>query len=69
MSTHLLKFIERVQGYESRGSKDFIMSMADAKNLHADITRLLLELNNLRETRIQPEQDSVINVQMDGGSF
>jgi hypothetical protein len=69
MTTHLLKFIERVQGYDSRGSKDFIMSMADAKNLHADITRLLLELNDLRETRTQTAQDSVISVQMDGGSF
>jgi len=66
---HLQKFVDRVRGHESRGSKDFIMSMADAKDVHADITRLLLELQNLREqlTAIPPQE--VITVQMDGGTF
>jgi len=58
-----------VRGHESRGSKDFIMPMSDAKDLHADITRLLLELQNLREqlTAIPPQE--VITVKMDGGTF
>ena len=45
------------------------MSMTDAKDMHADITRLLLELHNLREQLVQSPQEDVITVQMDGGSF
>jgi len=66
---HLNKFIERVQGHEARGARDFMMSMADAKNMHADLTKLLLELHQLRETRQKDNQEPVINVVMDGGNF
>jgi hypothetical protein len=70
MSLHLQKFVDRVRGHESRGSKDFIMSMADAKDLHADITRLLIDLQNLREqTANSSNNDEVITIQMDGGKF
>jgi hypothetical protein len=69
MTTHLVKFVDRVRGHEARGSKDFVMSMTDAKDLHADITRLLLELQDLREQVVKSAQEQVITVQMDGGSF
>ena len=69
MTIHLSKYIDRVRGHEARGSKDFIMSLADAKDLHADITRLLLELQNLREQLTTNPQQEVITVKMDGGSF
>jgi hypothetical protein len=70
MSLHLQKFVDRVRGFESRGAKDFIMSMADAKDLHADITRLLIDLQNLRDQAIVVDSnDKVIAVQMDGGRF
>jgi hypothetical protein len=69
MTIHLQKFVDRVRGHEARGSKDFIMSMADAKDLHADITRLLIDLQNLREQSTIDSQSEVITVQMDGGSF
>ena len=69
MSLHLQKFVDRVRGHEARGSKDFIMSMADAKDLHADITRLLIDLQNLREQTANSGNEEVIKVTMDGGSF
>jgi hypothetical protein len=69
MSLHLQKFIDRVRGHEARGSKDFIMPMSDAKDMHADITRLLLELHDLREQASKPAAEDVITVKMDGGSF
>ena len=69
MSLHLQKFVDRVRGFEARGAKDFTMSMTDAKDLHADITRLLIDLQNLREQALKPENDEIITVQMDGGSF
>ena len=70
MSVHLQKFVDRVRGAEARGAKDFSMSMVDAKDLHADITRLLIELNSLRENFKQKStEDNVITVEVNGGSF
>ena len=69
MSIHLQRFIERLQGFEARGAKDFIMPIADAKGMHADLTRLLLELTTLKEQAITAPDNEVIQVKMDGGSF
>ena len=71
MTIHLSKFIERVQGQQARGARDFIMSLKDAQDLHADITRLLLELQALREHTVTTFQkdNEVITVKMDGGTF
>ena len=69
LTIHLTKFVDRVRGFESRGAKDFIMSLKDAQDLHADITRLLLELRDLREYAVKSAQEEVITVKMDGGSF
>lgn len=69
MSIFLQKFVDRVRGLEARGAKDFTMSMADAKDLHADITRLLIDLQTLREQAQTTPSDEVITVKMDGGSF
>ena len=64
---HIKRFIDRLQSLESRGSKDFTCSLQDAKNLHADITRLLLDLEQARGQ--PPAKDEVITVQLEGGSF
>jgi hypothetical protein len=69
MSIFLQKFVDRVRGLEARGAKDFTMSMNDAKDLHADITRLLIDLQALREKTIESTQEQTITVQIDGGSF
>jgi len=64
---HISKFIDRVQHFEQRGARDFTCPLADAKNLHADITRLLLELEELRNGNNRDDQR--ITVEMQGGSF
>ena len=70
MTIHLTKFVDRVRGAESRGARDFIMSLKDAQDLHADITRLLVELHALREhSMLKDTSNDVITVKMDGGSF
>jgi hypothetical protein len=69
MTIHLSKFIDRVRGHEARGARDFVMSMTDAKDLHADLTRLLLDLHNLREQTVKSTQEQTITVKMEGGSF
>jgi len=69
MTIHLQKFVDRVRGHEARGTKDFVMTLAEAKDMHADITRLLLELQDLRERASKPQIEEVIKVQVGGGSF
>jgi len=66
---HLQKFVDRVRGFEARGSKEFIMTMNDANDLHADITRLLLELHALREQLVHTKIEEVITVEVGGGAF
>jgi hypothetical protein len=69
MTIHLTKFVDRVRGQEARGARDFVMSMTDAKDMHADITRLLLELHDLREQAAKSQEEQVIEVKIGGGSF
>jgi hypothetical protein len=45
------------------------MPITDAKGMHADLTRLLLELTDLKEAAVATQDDNVISVKMDGGSF
>jgi hypothetical protein len=69
MSLHIQRFVDRVQGNESRGAKDFVMSMTDARAMHADLTRMLLELNELRAAAAQKQQEEVITVEVKGSNF
>lgn len=69
MSQHLQRFVDRVRGAEARGVRDFTMSMDEARDLHADLTRLLIELNELRTAATQTNTEEVITIQMDGGKF
>lgn len=64
---HINRFVDNLKAHESRGQRDFSMPMRDAKDLHADITKLLLQLNAMHEMLHQ--KDSVIEVELTGGSF
>jgi hypothetical protein len=66
---HLQKFVDRVRGHEARGARDFVMTMTEAKDLHADITRLLLQLQDLQAQAVKNRGDEVIQVQIGGGQF
>ena len=69
MSMHIQRFVDRLRGFEARGSRDFTMSITDAKDLHSDSTRLLLDLQTVKETAIKATQEETITVEMNGGSF
>jgi len=64
---HIQRFIERLQGSDARGNREFSMSMSDAKNLHADITRLLLQCQELQQDKSKDTE--VIEIQVQGGGF
>jgi hypothetical protein len=67
MSLHINRFIDLIKAQESRGGRDITMSLRDAKDLHADITKLLLVLESLRQP-VQA-QEEVIKVELTGGTF
>ena len=67
MSLHIHRFIDNLKAHEARGQKDFAMPMRDAKDLHADITKLLITLEQMRSQ--QARGPEVVEVQITGGSF
>jgi len=69
VSLHINRFIDRVQGQDARGGRDLIMTMTEAKDLLADITRLLLDLETVRRDVVNTRSDETITIKMDGGSF
>ena len=67
MSLHINRFIDLIKAQESRGGRDVTLSLKDAKDLHADITKLLLTLEKLRED--QSKVNEVVKVELTGGTF
>jgi hypothetical protein len=67
MSLHINRFIDSIKAAESRGSRDVILSVRDAKDLHGDITKLLLAMEQLRTQ--QTQQNEPIEVVIAGGGF
>ena len=67
MSLHISRFIDRIKAAESRTQREVIMTINEARDLHGDITKLLLLVEELRQpTSSEP---SVIEVEVQGGSF
>jgi hypothetical protein len=69
MSLHINKFIDKIKATESRGQRDFIMTINEAKDLHNDITKLLLNLQYLLDERQNSPPVQVVDVQVNGGAF
>ena len=67
MSLHINRFIDNVKAHESRHAREFMCSMRDAKDLHGDITKLLLALEQSRKE--QASQNEPVEVVLSGGSF
>ena len=68
MSLHINRFVDAIKAAESRGQRDLTMNLRDAKDLHGDITKLLLTLEGLRGQTIQAREET-ITVELSGGSF
>jgi hypothetical protein len=67
MSLHINRFVDRIKAHESRASRDFSMPMQDARDLHADITKLLAQVQELHEQATQKSE--TVQVEITGGSF
>jgi hypothetical protein len=69
MSIHINRFVDSVKAHEARGQRDFIMSMKDAKDLHADITKILLAMIDMQNTLLQVQKEQVITVELGSKDF
>jgi len=66
LSLHIHRFVDLIKSTEARGLKDLQMPLRDAKDLHGDITKLLVTLEELRS---EPAADATVTVEITGGSF
>jgi len=56
------KFLDRIKVVEAKHDRNLIMSVQDAKDLHTDITKLLIALQVLTENK----QDAVSKISITG---
>ena len=68
MSIHINRFIDKIKSLESKNVKQLTMTIQEAKDLHSDITKILLALAAKQEQRNADEQ-KVEKVEIDGGDF
>lgn len=68
MSQHINRFIDRLRQAENRQQRDIVLSISDARDLHADITRLLLAIEQTRQEP-QAKSQEVQEIQVSGGTF
>ena len=66
---HINRFIDRLQQADSRRQKDIVMTISEARDLHTDITKLLIAVEDLRKRTAASEDNSVVQVEIQGGSF
>lgn len=65
---HINRFLDRLQQCESRRQRDIVLTVAEARDLHTDITKLLLAIEDLRE-RQSTATTEITEIRVEGGSF
>ena len=63
---HINHFIDKIAVEETKFSSNFIMTMQDARDLHSDITRVLLAVTEMTEKLIN---DTDIEIKLSGETW
>ena len=69
---HINRFIDKLNAANSRQQRDLTMTVADARALHSDITKLLLAIQELQESQDATDAKNsheVTRIEFDGGKF
>lgn len=66
---HITQFINKMSVMESRQNKDVVLSINDARGLRDDIAKLLAELHELSNSKVNDRKDEVIQIEIKGGKF
>lgn len=67
MSMHIARLLDRIKAADSRQQRDITMTVNEARDLHADITRLLLALEHAHQPVEKPQETT--DIAITGGSF
>jgi hypothetical protein len=63
---HIKKFLDKMTHLEGKNSRDIVLPINDARGLRDDISKLLLELNELQK---KEQIQDVLQFEIKGGSF
>lgn len=66
MSLHIDRFVDLVRSHDARGRKEIIMPIRDARDLMADITKIL---NQLQKITPNNSSTNTQTVEITGGNF
>jgi hypothetical protein len=69
LSIHVRNFNEKVKVMNQTQSKQLVLSVAEARNLHTDIFALLTHIAELSDRPEQPSNTNIVQIGMDGGTF
>jgi type II secretory pathway predicted ATPase ExeA len=67
MNLHIDRFLDRIKAAESRHQRDVVMTVAEARDLHSAITRLLLRLEE--QVQASPDPTAVVDIEVRGRPF
>ena len=67
LSIYVKMFNDRVRVMNQTNSPNLVLTAQDARNLHADVFNLLTHIAELSDKL--ENQNEVVEIQMDGGSF
>jgi len=65
---HIHNFIDKIKFFESKNSKDFIIPLREAKDLHNDITKLLTTIYTLQNQEVTTTT-SKKDIEISGGGW
>ena len=68
LSLHVKTFNEKVKLMNQTGKQNLYLSAQEARNLHSDIFDLLAHCARLSK-QANSDENQVVNVQMDGGTW
>lgn len=66
---HIRKFMDKMAVMEAKQSKDVVLPIIEARGLRDDIAKLLTDLYELTNAKIEEKDNEVIEVQIKGGGF
>jgi len=66
---HIKKFMDKMSVMEAKQSKDVVLPIADARGLRDDIAKLLSDLYEFANKKIDEKENQVVEVQIKGGGF
>jgi len=71
MTLHINRFVDKIRAVESKNQRDVTLTINEARDLHAEITKLLLKLNAMEEKMVQSmaSANDTVRVEIQGGTF